>query len=155
MGLKRWMQIFVLFFSSSPPIPNRRTEPITCIILAKIRRRKCTFLPHTNGITGEWVGNRRRPTGGSTLYSISMYVLHATCACPCPFLVRSAFGSARKMLHLKGCLISWFRKEGGGGAERKITLLEDSHVSPARPSANGSIKWRHYNSEKGHEILMC
>jgi hypothetical protein len=26
------------------------------------------------------------------------------------------------------------------GAERKITLLEDSLVSPARPSAKGSIK---------------
>ena len=66
-GSKKMNANLRILFSSSLPILNGRTKPITYIILAKIRRRKCTFLPHTNGITG-------RPTGGSTLYSISIYV---------------------------------------------------------------------------------
>jgi hypothetical protein len=60
---------------------------------------------------------------------------------PCAFLDHCEFASTRNMLHFEGCLISWNREGGVAGAERRgITLLEHSHVSPARPSAHGNIK---------------
>jgi hypothetical protein len=134
MLLKRSMQIFVLFFSTSPPVLNRRTKPITYIILPKIRRCKSTFLPHT-----KWYYKRisKKPSLEYWKQHVAFYLhecLHASQLCPCLYLDNCAFGSISKY-GMPNFLV------GGRGMGRKsITSLEDSQVSPPRPSANSSIK---------------